>query len=84
MGTQVPREHTDSARTQGAPEWQTPDVDGRADVVDEDHAIASSIGAEPSMYFPERDGKAVPEDGTWIIVVEDHSPNCVPAFGCRR
>ncbi|MFI5702607.1 hypothetical protein ACIA78_21485 [Streptomyces xanthochromogenes] len=32
---------------------------------------ADSIGAEPSMFFPEQDGKAVPEEGAWIIVVEE-------------
>ncbi|MBP5897910.1 SufD family Fe-S cluster assembly protein [Streptomyces scabiei] len=38
---------------------------------DDGWSIAASIGAEPSMYFPEQDGKAVPEEGAWIIVVEE-------------
>ncbi|WP_371793097.1 SufD family Fe-S cluster assembly protein [Streptomyces sp. NBC_01471] len=71
MGTQVPKKHTDSCHAQGTPEWQAWDAERRAEAADDGFFLAASIGAEPSMYFPERDGKAVPEDGAWIIVVEE-------------
>ncbi|MEV7952952.1 hypothetical protein [Streptomyces sp. NPDC088141] len=71
MRTQEPKKHAESCRTQGTPEWQESDAECCAEAADEGRFLAASIGAEPSMYFPEQDGKAVPEDGAWIIVVEE-------------
>ncbi|MFC9755168.1 hypothetical protein [Streptomyces sp. NPDC056921] len=71
MGTRTSKKHAGSRRTQVTPEGQAWDAERRADAADEGYFLAASIGAEPSMYFPEQDGKAVPEDGAWIIVVEE-------------
>ncbi|MCX5103495.1 hypothetical protein [Streptomyces sp. NBC_00439] len=71
MGARAPKKYAGSSRTQVSPEWQTWDAERRDEAADEGYFLAASIGAEPSMYFPEQDGKAVPEDGAWIIVVEE-------------
>ncbi|WP_326742838.1 hypothetical protein [Streptomyces sp. NBC_01768] len=71
MGTQEPKKHAEPRHTQGTPEWQERDAERCAEAADEGRFLAASIGAEPSMYFPEQDGKAVPEDGAWILVVEE-------------
>ncbi|WP_406004620.1 hypothetical protein [Streptomyces sp. NBC_00987] len=71
MGTQTPKKCADSRRAQVTQEWQAWDAERRTEAADEGYFLAASIGAEPSMYFPEQDGRAVPEDGAWIIVVEE-------------
>lgn len=32
---------------------------------------AASLGFDPSMYFPEKDGKKIPEEGAWILILEE-------------
>ena len=67
----APKKYADAARTRVTPKW--------LDWYDARHGEASTagweeiaaIGGEPSMYFPERDGKQIPDDGAWIIVVEE-------------
>ncbi|WP_424863026.1 hypothetical protein [Streptomyces sp. MMS24-I29] len=71
MCTKAPKKYLDSRRTQVNPEWQAWDDERRRLAADEGWQVAASIGAEPSMYFPEQEGKAIPEEGAWILVVEE-------------
>lgn len=67
----APKKYLNARKTQVNPEWLTWDDERRARAADEGWLSAASIGAEPSMYFPEHDGKAIPDEGAWIIVVEE-------------
>lgn len=67
----APKKYLDARQTQVNPEWLEWDDARRLRVSEDGYEIAMTIGAEPSMYFPEQDDKAVPEDGAWIIVIEE-------------
>ena len=67
----APKKYTDSRRTQVTPEWLDWYESRRAKASDDGWFEAASAGFEPSMYFPEQEGKDIPEDGAWIIVVEE-------------
>ena len=70
-GASAPRKYLDERRTVVNPEWLEWDDARRLRMSEDGMDVALSIGSEPSMYFPERDGKAIPEEGAWIIVVEE-------------
>lgn len=69
--TRAPRKYADPQRTQVTTEW--------LDWYDRQRALAESdgwdelaaVGFEPSTYLPARDGKEIPADGAWILVVEE-------------
>lgn len=67
----APKKYLDARQTQVNPEWLEWDDARRLRVSEDGYEIAMTIGAEPSMYFPEQDDKAIPEDGAWIIVIEE-------------
>lgn len=67
----APKKYLDARQTEINPEWLAWDDDRMHKAADDGYIAAINIGAEPSTYFPEKDGKAVPEDGAWIIVVEE-------------
>lgn len=37
--------------------------------------LVASLGHLPGTYFPERDGKLIPDEGAWVVVLEE--PNTV-------
>lgn len=69
--THAPKKYADARRTQVTPEWLAWDENRRANASDDGWFAAASIGFDPSMYFPEQDGKSIPEDGAWILVIEE-------------
>lgn len=71
MTPAAPKKYLDAKRTQVNPEWLAWDEERERVAADDGWQIAAAIGSEPSMYFPEQDGKAIPEEGAWIIVVEE-------------
>lgn len=76
----TPKKYLDARRTQVNPEWLEWDDARRLKVADDGYILAASIGAEPSMYFPEEDDKAIPEEGAWIIVVEEPMTELMSRF----
>lgn len=76
----APKKYLDARKTQVNPEWITWDDERRARAADEGWLTAASIGAEPSMYFPEQDGKLISEEGAWIIVVEEPATELMSRF----
>lgn len=69
MGMHDSHKDGEAHRSRGIPEQWEHDAEPSAD--DLDRLFAESGGTEPATYFPEQDGKTVPEDGAWIIVVEE-------------
>lgn len=69
--TRAPRKYSDARRTQVTQEWLDWDNQRRAAAVEDGWFQAASLGYEPSIYFPELDDKAIPEEGAWILVVEE-------------
>lgn len=78
--TRAPKKYLDARKTQVNPEWLVWDDDRRERVVEEGYLKVASITGEPSMYFPEKDGKAIPEEGAWIIVVEEPTTELMSRF----
>ena len=71
MSARGPKKYLDSRKTKVNPEWLTWDDERRRQAAEDLELFAASAGYDPSMYFPEREGKAIPEEGAWIIVVEE-------------
>ncbi|MGW5929353.1 hypothetical protein ACWF2L_24345 [Streptomyces anulatus] len=71
MGMHTPDNTGEADRSCDIPERWEREKENRTDVLDVESLVAESGGTEPSTYFPEQDGKAVPEEGAWIIVVEE-------------
>lgn len=67
--TRAPRKYSDPERTKVTAEWLDWYEAKRTDT--EAWEQVAWLGGEPSTYFPERDGKAIPDEGAWILVVEE-------------
>ncbi|PUB32512.1 hypothetical protein C8K30_1011038 [Promicromonospora sp. AC04] len=69
--THAPKKYADARRTQVTPEWLAWDETRRAKASDDGWFEAAAAGFDPSMYFPEQEGKSIPDGGAWILVVEE-------------
>lgn len=69
--SRAPKKYADAKRTKVTPEWLAWDKERRDAVAEDAPYAAMSLGFEPSVYFPEEEGKLIPEEGAWIIVVEE-------------
>ncbi|MFF2053782.1 hypothetical protein ACFVU2_19415 [Leifsonia sp. NPDC058194] len=71
----APKKYADDRRTQVTPEWLDWDEDRRAEAADEGWELAAAAGFDPAIYFPEQVDKAIPEEGAWILILEEpHTP----------
>jgi hypothetical protein len=66
-----PKKYADVRRTVVTDEWLEWDADRRAEAAEDGWEEAASAGLDPAIYFPEKDGKAIPEEGAWIVVIEE-------------
>lgn len=70
-----PKKYVDARRTRATDEWIAWDEERRAEVAEEGWEHLASMGYEPGTYYPEQIGKAIPEEGAWILVLEEpHTP----------
>lgn len=67
----APRKYDDAERTRVTPEWLDWYAQQQELASTEGWEDLAAAGYEPSMYFPDMDGKAIPEEGAWILVVEE-------------
>lgn len=67
----APRKYTDKDRTKISPEWMDWAKKTHEEAVENGYRHVASLGYDPSMYFPEEDGKDIPEEGAWILVIEE-------------
>jgi hypothetical protein len=67
----APKKYADARRTVITDEWHEWEADRHAEAIDDGWEEAMDAGLEAEKYFPERDGKAIPEDGAWILVLEE-------------
>ncbi|MFJ1733220.1 hypothetical protein [Streptomyces sp. NPDC088254] len=80
MRPHPPKKYADAPRTEVTSEWLAWDAERQRAAVDDGWEIAASMGSEPSMYFPEYDGKQIPDEGAWIIVVEEPCTELMSRF----
>lgn len=67
----APKKYDDARRTRVTPEWENWDTERRRIAAEDGPDIAASLGHDPSTYFPEQYGRAIPDEGCWILVVEE-------------
>lgn len=69
--SRAPRKYADRERTQVTPEWRQW-REGQARLLEESGPeILMVSGFDPDTYFPELVGKDLPDEGAWVIVVEE-------------
>jgi hypothetical protein len=67
----APKKYADARRTIITDEWLSWEAQQHEDNSDDGWFEAAHAGYDPSMFFPEKDGKAIPDDGAWILVIEE-------------
>lgn len=67
----APKKYSDARRTVISDAWLAWEAERHEAAVEAAWEEALDHGLDPGTYFPERDGKAIPEEGAWIIVVEE-------------
>ena len=67
----APTKYVDRDRTIVTPEWLAWRKEALALAAEDAPYILMQGGNRPDTYLPEGDGKAIPEDGAWIIVLEE-------------
>ncbi|MFG3403735.1 hypothetical protein [Streptomyces sp. NPDC048142] len=80
MRPHPPKKYADVRRTKFTSEGLAWDAERQRAAVDDGWEIAASMGSEPSMYYPEHDGKQIPDEGAWIIVVEEPCTELMSRF----
>lgn len=66
-----PKKYLDARRTVVSDEWLAWDAERRAEAEEDGWEEAAYAGLDPVVYFPEKDGKAIPEGGAWILILEE-------------
>ena len=66
-----PKKYIDARRTQATPEWLAWDDERRANVAEDCWKELLGGGYDPVTYLPEIDDKKIPEDGAWILILEE-------------
>lgn len=69
--SRAPKKYVDAKRTHVTPEWVEWDRQRREAVIEDAPYAAMSVGFDPGVYFPEEENKLIPEEGAWIIVIEE-------------
>lgn len=69
--TRAPRKYSDRQRTQVTTEWLDWYEQQRAAAESDGWLELVSAGIDPSTYMPATEGKEIPADGAWILVVEE-------------
>lgn len=71
MIDRAPRKYLDVDKVEVNPEWLTwrqAELDYAREIAPK---VLAGTGYDPAMYFPELYDKDVPEDGAWILVLEE-------------
>jgi hypothetical protein len=69
--TRAPRKYSDRQRTKVTTEWLDWYEQQRAAAETDGWMELASAGIDPSTYMPATEGKEIPADGAWILVVEE-------------
>jgi hypothetical protein len=67
----APRKYLNKDRTKVSPEWMDWAKEQREQAADFAWRHVASLGYDPDSYFPELVDKAIPEEGAWILVIEE-------------
>lgn len=67
----APRKYLDKKRTKVSPEWMKWAEEQHEQASDFAWRHIASLGYDPDMYFPELVEKDIPEEGAWILVIEE-------------
>jgi hypothetical protein len=71
MPRRPPRKYLDPERIQVNPDWLAWREEMIAEHREELPKLIGARGMDPAVYFPEDYDKAIPEDGAWILVLEE-------------
>lgn len=69
--SKAPKKYADSRRTTVRKEWLEWDKARREDLAANGPTQLMRAGIDPAMYFPEEYDSAIPEEGAWILVLEE-------------
>jgi hypothetical protein len=67
----APKKYADARRTVITDEWKVWEAARHEAAIEDGWEDALNKGLDPEMFFPERADKAIPEEGAWIIVLEE-------------
>jgi hypothetical protein len=67
----APKKYVNAQRTEVTPEWLAWDAERRVEITEDAAHQAASSGYDPAVFFPEIDGKAIPDEGAWILILEE-------------
>lgn len=71
MATAAPKKYLDSDQVVANPEWIKWRDELRGELLEDARWNLSALGYSVDTYLPEDSGKAIPEDGAWILVLEE-------------
>jgi len=71
MPSRPPKKYADKARTQVTPEWRAWNDEQQMLIAEGGWETVCSLGFDPDMFFPEKSDKQIPEEGAWILILEE-------------
>jgi len=66
-----PRKYLDRDRIVVNPEWIEWKKEAQRQAVEDAPWQFASAGIDPTIYFPELDDKKIPDEGAWILILEE-------------
>jgi hypothetical protein len=66
-----PTRFVDETCTRATDEWLAWEERQRFALSENGWLEVAASGYEPSMYFPEKEGKSIPDEGAWILILEE-------------
>lgn len=66
-----PKKYADARRTKVTKEWLEWDKARREKLAMDGPMQLMSAGIDPAVYFPDEHDAAIPEDGAWILILEE-------------